>query len=143
MLSAVERVLFLMRAGLTGEATTDALARLAASAAEVEAERGQRLFEPGQEADGLWVVVDGVVRVDVERAAPRMAEPGDWLGALPLFAGGEHRSTATALTTTRLLRIDRTELYDLLDEDGELARALLTGLARGLRALGAGLVDAL
>src|SRR5262249_7648570 len=53
------------------------------------------------------------------------------------------RSTATALTTTRLLRIDRTELYDLLDEDGELARALLTGLARALRSLGAGLVDAL
>jgi CRP-like cAMP-binding protein len=71
-----------------------------------------------------------VVRLDVEGAPPRMCEPGDWVGALALFAGSPHRATATVLTTTRLLRIERADLHELLDEDGELARALLAGLLR-------------
>jgi CRP-like cAMP-binding protein len=130
MLNTVDKVLFLMRSGVTADATTDALSRLAGVARDGELERNTRLFMPGDEADALWVVLDGVVRVDREGAPPRMAEPGDWVGALPLFSGGPHRATATVLTTTRLLRIERADLHELLDEDGELARALLSGLLR-------------
>ena len=44
MLSTVDKVLFLMRAPATADATTDALARLAALAEEIEIAPGGRLF---------------------------------------------------------------------------------------------------
>jgi CRP-like cAMP-binding protein len=132
MLNAIDKVLFLMRAGITADATTDGLSRVAAVSQDVEVERGNKLFEPGAEADALWIVLDGAVRIDVEGMPPRLAEAGDWVGAMPLFTGGPHRGTASVLCTTNLLRLNRADLHDILDEDGELARALFSGLLRSL-----------
>jgi CRP-like cAMP-binding protein len=132
MLSTVDRVLFLMRAGITAEATTDALSRLSSSCREIEATRGDKLFEAGDEPDAMFIVLDGVVRVDVEGAPPRLAEPGDWVGAMPLLTGASHAGTATVLVESHFLRVDRAELEELLDEDGELARAVMAGILRSL-----------
>ncbi len=142
MLNAIDKVLFLMRAGITADATTDGLSRLAAVSHDVEVERGTHLFEPGADAESLWIVLDGAVRIDVEGMPPRLAEAGDWVGAMPLVTGGPHRGTASVLCTTRLLRIDRADLQEVLDEDGELARALFSGLLRSLTALIPGAAEA-
>jgi CRP-like cAMP-binding protein len=132
MLTAIDKVLFLMRNGLTQEATTDALSRLAAAARDVELERGERLFQAGDQPQSLWIVLDGAIRVELEGTAPRVAGAGDWVGALPLLAGAPHRGRAVVLVSTRALRLERDDLHELLDEDGELARALLAGLLRSL-----------
>src|SRR4051794_13442588 len=73
MLTAIDKVLFLMRAGITAEASTDALSRLAAAAHDTETARGERLFSPGDDADALYIVLDGAIRVEVEDASPRLA----------------------------------------------------------------------
>lgn len=135
MLNAIDKVLFLMRARITAEVSTDALSRLASVARDLEMPRGERLFMPGDEPEALFIVLDGAVRIDVEGAPPRLAEAGDWVGAIPLLAGGSHRGVAATLVTTRLLRVERADLQELLDEDGELARALFSGLVRSLSAL--------
>ncbi len=133
MLSAVEKVLFLLRASVTAEATTDALVRLAQVAHEVEVPLGGRLFGIGDAPDALWIVLDGAVRIEGLEVPSRLAGPGDFIGGLAVFAPDAHAASAVAAVTTRLLRIDRSELHDLLDEDGEFARALFTGLMRALR----------
>jgi CRP-like cAMP-binding protein len=133
MLSTVEKVLFLMRAPVTAEAPTDALARLASLAEEVELPLGARLFAVGDAPDALYVVLDGAVRIEGIEAASRLLGPGDTVGGMALFAGAPHTATATAVVSTHALRIDRADLNDLLDEDGELARALFTGFARAAR----------
>jgi CRP-like cAMP-binding protein len=133
MLSAVEKVLFLMRAPVTADCSTDALARLATVAHELEAPLGERLFAVGDAPDALWVVLDGAVRVEGIEVPSRLAGPGDFIGGLALFSDGAQAATASTAVTTRLLRIDRADLHDLLDEDGEFARALFSGLVRALR----------
>ncbi|HZS40144.1 MAG TPA: Crp/Fnr family transcriptional regulator [Polyangia bacterium] len=133
MLSAVEKVLFLMRAPVTSDASTDALARLASVAHEVEVALGQRLFTLGDQSDAVWVVLDGAVRIEGIEVPSRLAGPGDFIGGLALFSDGAQAATAVTAVTTRLLRIDRADLHDLLDEDGEFARALFSGLMRTLR----------
>jgi CRP-like cAMP-binding protein len=142
MLNTIDKVLFLMRAGITADATTDALSRLAQAAREIELARGERLFSPGDDAEALYIVLDGAVRVDAEEAPPRVAEAGDWVGALPLLSGGPHRGTATTLVSTRLLKLERADVHELLDEDGELARALFAGLVRSLSTLIPGVAEA-
>lgn len=133
MLSAVDKVLFLLRAPVTADATTDALARLAQVSQEVELDRGQALFSTGEQPEALFVVLDGAVRVESARAGSRLAGPGDLVGGLALFGADVYLATATAVVSTRLLRVDRADLFDLLDEDGEFARALFSGLVGVLR----------
>jgi len=135
MLSTVDKVLLLMRAGVTADATTDALSRLAGAAQEVESGRGDVLYRNGEEPRSLFIILDGVVRIDMDGTPSRLAEPGDWAGAVPLITGGPHQGTATVLVASHLLRIDRADFEELLDEDGELARALMAGLLRALTAL--------
>jgi CRP-like cAMP-binding protein len=135
MLNTVDKVLLLMRAGVTADATTDALSRLAAAAQELEAAHGDILYRNGEEPRALFIVLDGLVRIDMEGAPPRWAERGDWAGAVPLITGGPHQGTATVLVASHLLRVERADFEELLDEDGELARALMAGLLRSLTAL--------
>jgi len=134
MLTTVDKVLFLLRSPVSAECTTDALSRLAGIAHEVDVALGERLFGVGDPVEALFVLVDGAVRVDGIEVPSRLASAGDFVGGLALFAGGSHQASAIAVVTTRVLRVDRGELHDLLDEDGEFARALFTGLVRALKA---------
>jgi CRP-like cAMP-binding protein len=134
MLTTVEKVLFLMRAPVTADATTDALSRLAMLAPEVEIALGQKLFSAGDTPDAMYVILDGAVRVDGAEAGSRLAGPGEVVGGVALFGPGPHLASATAVVTTRVLKIERADLQDLCDEDGEFARALFGGLVRALHA---------
>lgn len=134
MLTTIDKVLFLLRSPVTAECTTDALSRLAGAAHEIELGIGERLFGVGDATDALWVILDGAVRVEGIEVPSRLASAGEVVGGLQLFAGGTHQASATAVVTTRALRIEKAELADLLDEDGEFARALFTGLVRVLKA---------
>lgn len=143
MLTTIDKVLFLLRSPVTAECTTDALSRLGGIAREVEVGIGERLFGVGDPAETMWVILDGAVRVEGIEVPSRLASAGDFVGGLAMFAGGSHLASATAVITTRALRVDKAELQDLLDEDGEFARALFTGLVRALKAsLPASLVSA-
>lgn len=142
MLTTIDRVLFLLRSPVTAECTTDALSRLAQVAQEVELSIGQRLFAVGDTADALWIILDGAVRVEGIDVPSRLLSAGEFVGGLAMFAGGTHQATATAAVTTHALRIDKGELCDLLDEDGEFARELFTGLLRALKLSWSALVAA-
>jgi CRP-like cAMP-binding protein len=130
MLTAVEKVLFLMRVPVTAEVSTDALARLASIAAEQELPPGSRLFGIGDPPDALYFVLDGAVRIDAGDGGGRLAQAAELVGGLPLFAGTPHVAQAVAVVTTRVLCVERDDLNELLDEDGEFARALFSGLLR-------------
>ncbi len=132
MLSIVDKVLFLLQLPATAAATTDALSRLALAAEELERAPGELLFAVGDTPDALWVLVSGVVHLEGAAGATRV-EGGAPLGALALLQGGAHERRAVVARPARLLRVDRRELELLLDEDGEFARALFTGLMRALR----------
>jgi CRP-like cAMP-binding protein len=132
MLTTIDKVLFLLRAPVTADCTTDALARVAQLAQELELEAGHRLFAVGDTPDALWVVIDGAVRIEGIETDSQLAESSDLIGGLAVFTDAPHVTTAVTLVTTRILRIERADLHDLLDEDGEFARALFTGLVRVL-----------
>jgi CRP-like cAMP-binding protein len=134
MLTTIDKVLFLMRSPITAECTTDALSRLAGASKELSLSPSQALFSVGDAAEALWIVLDGAIRLEGIEVPSRLVSPGEVAGGLALLAGVPHQATATAVVSTRALRIDRSDLADLLDEDGEFARALFAGLLRALKA---------
>jgi CRP-like cAMP-binding protein len=129
MLSTVDKVLFFLRAPVTAEMGSDALSRLAQVASEVELPAGARVYGVGQDANALYLILEGAVRVE-DGDGTHLSSAGDVVGGLALFAGAAHREAATVLGGARMLRLLRDDLFELLDEDGELARALFSGLLR-------------
>jgi CRP/FNR family transcriptional regulator len=123
------------------------LRALAGRAVEHRLARGEILFVAGDEARGLYVVVEGAVRayreslegreqvIHVERAGATIAE-------VPVFDEGSYPSTAAAEEETTVLFIDKRDVRRLCLEHPQIALAALKQLAGRLR-MCAELVEAL
>lgn len=124
-----------------------ALRRVAAQAVVREVRRGQRVFEEGAPATGLFVVMDGRVRlVRVSRGGREQvlhAEgPGATLGEVPLLDGGGYVATAVATEPSRLLYLPRAAVLDACRRHPDVALGIIRVLARRVRTF-AGLVEQL
>lgn len=109
--------------------------------------KGDFLFFEGEEALGLYVVVEGAIRafrssgqgreqvIHVERA-------GATIGEVPVFDGGPYPSTAAAEEDSAVLFIDKRDVRRLCLEYPEIALSALGILASRLRRT-AGLIEAL
>jgi CRP/FNR family transcriptional regulator len=100
---------------------------------------GQRVFEEGVPCEGLWIVVAGRVKVFRTSAGGReqvlhVEGPGATLGEVPLFDRGGYVASATAQTAARLLWVPRREIDALCRRHPAVALAIITTLARRVRA---------
>lgn len=133
-----EKIAALRRTALFGELDDATLARLAERAVERRYERDEILFIAGEEARGLYVIVEGSVRafrespdgreqvIHVERAGATVAE-------VPAFDDGRFPSTVAAEEQTAVLYIDKRDVRRLCMEHPEIALAALKVLAGRLR----------
>jgi len=120
---------------------------LAQRAVERTFRKDEVLFVAGEEARGLYVIVEGAVRayrvsldgreqvIHVERAGATIAE-------LPVFDDGTYPSTAAAEEDTTVLFIDKQDVRSLCLEHPQIPLAALKVLAARLRRC-AELVEAL
>jgi CRP-like cAMP-binding protein len=132
---SIDKIAALRLTPLFNELDEDALA---ARAIERRFQKGELLFVAGEEAHGLYVVVEGAVRafresadgreqvVHVERAGATVAE-------VPVFDGGPFPSSVAAETDSTLLFIDKRDVRDLCREHPQIALAALKVLAGRLR----------
>ena len=108
--------------------------RIEASSVERRFATGQTLFRAGDDADGLYVVLAGRVRVSRETARHvemlHVEEPGGILGEIPVFGGGKFPATAIATEPTHCAKIPRAIIEKLLQESPEFSRFALQRLAR-------------
>jgi CRP-like cAMP-binding protein len=85
----------------------------------VAAPAGTVLWREGDEADGLYVVVSGTLKVETRLPAQRSVEiakvgAGDVLGEIPLLGGGPRWATVRALEDCSLLFLGRAEFGGLV-----------------------------
>lgn len=133
MLDVIERALALRAAPLFGPLPADALVPVAQLCREHELAPDEVLFEEGELGEAMYVVVSG--RVSVERDDRRVAElgPGECVGELAALDREPRSARVRALEPTRLVRLDRNDLMDLLADYPELVRALAAVLVERLR----------
>lgn len=123
------------------------LRRVAAHAVVRTVRRGERIFEEGAPADGLFVVMEGRVRlVRVSRGGREQVlhseGPGATLGEVPLLDGGGYVATAVATEPSRLLYLPREAVVDACRRHPDVALGIIRVLARRVRSF-AGLVEQL
>lgn len=134
-MNLIEKVFLLQQVDLLQEARSEELATLASIAEEIEVEPGTLLLSQDEPTDALYVVISGAV--ELRRAGEQVmtAKDGTPFGTWALIDESPSLVSATAVETSRLLRITREDFYDLLAEHNELVRGLLKGLARRVRKL--------
>lgn len=92
---------------------------------------GSLLFEEGESADALLLVLEGRVRLSsARRQTDGEVGPGSALGALSLVVEGPREATAEAGCACRVLRLSRRSFENLRASDPETACRLLEGIVR-------------
>jgi ATP:ADP antiporter, AAA family len=130
----IEKVFLLQGVDLLQGARTDHLALLASIAEEVEAAPGTVLLRRAEPTDALYIVVRGAVDLQADGQAIPVSD-GTGFGTWALIDESPSIVDAVVRQPSRLLRIARTDFYDLLADHPELGVGLLQGLARRVRAL--------
>jgi CRP/FNR family transcriptional regulator, cyclic AMP receptor protein len=108
-------------------------ALLMATGQERRVRAGRRLFEEGQPAPSLVVILQGRVKVttvpyDGEERLLALRGPGDLLGEMAGLIGGSRTATVTAIDDLRALVVVREEFERLWQNEPALLAALVRAL---------------
>ncbi|HYJ46732.1 MAG TPA: Crp/Fnr family transcriptional regulator, partial [Pyrinomonadaceae bacterium] len=135
---SIDKIAALKRTPLFNELDEDALGALATRAVERRFRKDELLFVAGEEAHGLYVVVEGSVRAFRESADGReqvihVERAGTTIAEVPVFDGGTFPSSVAAETDSTLLFIEKRDVKNLCREHPQIALAALKLLAGRLR----------
>jgi signal transduction histidine kinase len=132
------RVAALRTVPLLAEIQPDVIARLAEMARPVDPVAGSLLMREGEDADGLYVVLDGRLevtkRVGSDDLQVGAVGAGEVVGEMALLERGPRTATVRAVTAARTLFIARDAFVELMAADPGVALAMVQTLARRLRA---------
>lgn len=139
-MTAQEKLDALAGTSLFGTIPKAALCELAPKAREQRLARGEVLFSAGDKADGLFVVVSGMLRAFRQTREGReqtihVEGPGATLAEVPVFDGGPYPSTVQAEEDSIVLFIPQQSMRLFLMKNPEAALAALAVLARRLRSV--------
>ena len=129
IVSALERV------GLFQGFERPEIERIVTRGCMIEFSGGAILFREGDPGEGLYLVVDGSVRiiktvVNVGEEAMAVAEAGDFFGEMALIDDMPRSATAEAREATRLFLLKKADFLDLTYSDPALGCKVLWALCR-------------
>jgi len=114
----------------TGDQILDALvprARL------LQLEAGQQLLRRGEPNLRVYIVISGLLRVELDDSPLGHIERGETVGELSLLAGSAATATVAAEKPTQLLVLDEETFWWLAESSHEFSVGLLVRLAKRLR----------
>jgi CRP-like cAMP-binding protein len=133
--SGDSRIKHLERVPLFSGFSEDELRRVAGISNIREARAGTVLTQMGKPGDSFFVIIDGKVAVQTQVGVGDPLQPGDFFGEMSLLDGEPRSATISATTDVRLLVVERSHFWRLLDETPEITRRILTVLSRRVRRL--------
>jgi CRP/FNR family transcriptional regulator, cyclic AMP receptor protein len=129
------RIRHLQRVPLFREFSEGELHRVAELSTIVELPAGTVVTQMGEPGNSFFIIIDGTVAVHTPIGAGSQLQPGDFFGEMSLLDGEPRSATITATTDVRLLMVDRSHFWRLLDETPELIRRILMLLSLRVRRL--------
>ena len=97
---------------------------------------GQYLFRSSEPVQGIFSLLDGIVRVSQPQGQRdimvRLACAGEWVGHRSVFTSETYRGSARAKETTRAHFVPTAVLFDLLASNKEFANRLIRLIAHDL-----------
>jgi len=135
---AVENIAALQRTKLFGDSSKTELAWIAKRAVEMHFSTAEMLFFSGEAARGLFVVVNGKVRVFQHNAEGReqvmhVDTIGATIGEVPVFDDGPYPASAIAEEDTDVLFLDKNDIRQFCIEHPAFALKALKMMAERVR----------
>jgi CRP-like cAMP-binding protein len=121
-----EKIVILEHVRLFADLSAEEARHVAAIARTVPLNTGTSLFTPSA-PPAIWIVLSGEIVLDAD-SAPLTAAAGSVVGALATLSGRPLRRAGRVGRAGVALRIDREDLFDLLNERPGLLPPLLTGV---------------
>ncbi len=134
-LDLVERIFFLRQVHPFGGASINALAELARGFSEVQFQPGQRLWEEGDTARHVMLVVDGVAHCKARNGFTLRGGPGVPLGALEAVAGVPRWYDAVVAEPLTALSGEIEMLFDVFEDNLEMALQFQSAMSQWALAL--------
>jgi CRP/FNR family transcriptional regulator, cyclic AMP receptor protein len=132
-LMTIDRLNVLRSVSIFTGAPDELLAAISAVLEEVWVKAGTRIFSKGDLGDCLYIVAEGRVRVhDGERTLSTL-RCGEVFGEMAALDPEARSASITALSDTRLLRLDRGPLYQVMAQRIEVTQGIMHVLAQRLR----------
>lgn len=97
---------------------------------EFEAAPGHVLMERGQAGNGMFIIEEGSVRVEVAGGDSVLLGPGEFVGELSVLADTPRTARVSVEEEMRGLAIRRNDLDDLLEKEPSIAVSMLRSVAR-------------
>jgi hypothetical protein len=134
----VEKVLILRAVPIFRLTPDHILAELAGILKEITLEPDTELIKEGDFGDCMFVIVQGAVKV--HRGGEVLATLGsrDIVGEMSVLDPEPRSASVTTTASTRVLRIDRADFFDMMADRVEIAQGILSVLCQRLRAGGSG-----
>ena len=129
------RITHLERVPLFSGLSENELRHVARISKTVEVRAGTVLTQMGSPGDSFFVLIDGRADVQTQIGVGDPLQPGDLFGEMSVIDGEPRSATVTATTDVRLLVVERSHFWRLLDETPELTRQILMILSRRVRRL--------
>jgi len=98
-------------------------------------EPGEAVFDEGEAAVAMYFVLDGEVEMRRHGAAMSVEGPGGIIGESALLGSAAHNGAAVASAETRLARLDRDQLRQLMEGNADFALHVMARLALRLRSV--------
>jgi len=95
----------------------------------------ERVYQPGDKADSIFVVTDGCVQIyrrndDGRRAVLTISTTGDAFGISDILGNSRRKDTAEVIRHCRIMKIPATPFMELLKSTPEMAIAVARYLSR-------------
>lgn len=116
------------------------LARMAAASSVKRLSRGDTLFEAGQSCEGLYLIVDGLVKIfaEVPSGHQKVIEvigAGGCVSESLMFSDAPHAVNASVLFDAQVLIVPKEALVHEMEHNTGLAMRMVTDLSRRLNGL--------
>lgn len=135
----MEKLDFLEKADIFNGLNRDQLAVVKDCCAEEEYQKGDRLFDNGEDANHLWIVMEGQIDLHFDRrvssilknktiSSLKPAMPFGWSG---LVAPNRYRFSAYSATSTcKVVKIEKNDITQLFEKDSRLGYLVMSNLAK-------------
>jgi hypothetical protein len=129
----IEKVLLLKGVSMFSATSEDTLADVANVLEEVELRSGELVFSKGDLGDSMYVVASGRVRVFDGDKTINYLDEREIFGELALLDPEPRSASVEACEETRLFRLDRDTLFELMTDNVGVVSGIMQVLCRRLR----------
>lgn len=131
MKSLIEKAFFLKKVRLFSDLDLELLLAIAEKLHEDDYDSGEKIFGPGQVANRIYFIQEGIVQVCDERMKPFCElHPSDYFGDESLFNEQTRNYGVVCKTDSLFLTLSRSHLLSIISECPSVAVSLLQAYAQ-------------